>query len=49
MSVYLARLWILAGWLLLAVALVAVGFQLALWAIRTGRVQLTNVKRWTRG
>ncbi len=49
MSIYIERLWILAGLLLGAFALAAAGFQLALWSIRTGRVNMRNVKRWTRG
>ena len=49
MSIIIGRLCTLAGGLLLAWVLVAAGFQLALWAIRTGRVNMTNVKRWTRG
>lgn len=47
MSVYVERLWILAGLLIGAWALVSLGFQLCLWALRTGRVDMKNVKRWT--
>lgn len=49
MSVFIERLGILAGLLLGAWALVAAGFQMCLWALRTGRIDLKNVKRWTRG
>jgi len=45
MSIYIEWLWILAGWLLLAWALVAAGFHWALWAVRTGRVNLAELKR----
>ena len=45
MSVYIERLWILFGFLLLAWALVAVGFRWALWAGRTGRVDAAGLKR----
>ncbi len=45
MSVYIERLWMLFGVLLLAWALVAVGFRWALWAVRTGRVDPAGLKR----
>jgi hypothetical protein len=43
MSAYVERLWILAGMLLLGYALLAAGYQLALWAIRTGRVDVRKL------
>lgn len=45
MSIYVERLWILAGWLLLAWALVATGFRWALWAVRTGRIDLAKINK----
>jgi hypothetical protein len=49
MSIYVERLWILAGMLLLGYALLAAGYQLALWAIRTGRVDLAKLNRNLKG
>jgi len=49
MSVYVERLWILFGWLLLAWALVAAGFHLAIWAVRTGRVDLAKLNQKLKG
>lgn len=49
MSIYIERLWILFGYLLLAWALVAAGFQWALWAVRTGRVDLAKINKSLKG
>ncbi len=49
MSVYVERIWILFGWLLLAWALVAGGFHWALWAVRTGRVDLAKLNQKLKG
>ena len=45
MSIYIERLWILAGLLLAAYGLVAAGYQLAVWAIRTGRVDVRKIMK----
>lgn len=43
MNVYFERLLICLGSIFLGWALVAIGFQWALWAVRTGRVDLGQI------
>lgn len=45
MNVYFERLLICLGSIFLGWALVAIGFQWALWAVRTGRVDLGQIKK----
>lgn len=45
MNFYVERASVLVGFLLIGWALVAAGFQWALWAVRTGRVNLAELKR----
>ena len=49
MNFYIERLWLLFGCLLLAWATLAAGFQLALWAVRTGRIDLAKINRKLKG
>lgn len=49
MSFYVERAAALAGLLLLAWALVAAGFHWALWAVRTGRIDLAEINRKLKG
>ena len=49
MSVYVERASVLAGFLLIVWALVAAGFQWALWAVRTGRVDLDKMRAKLKG
>lgn len=49
MNIYVERLSLLAGWLLMAYGLLAAGFQLALWAVRTGRIDLAKINQKLKG
>ena len=49
MSIYIERLWFLAALLATAWALVAAGFHWALWAVRTGRVDLDKMRAKLKG
>jgi len=49
MNFYVERASVLAGFLLIGWALVAAGFQWALWAVRTGRVDLAKLTQKLKG
>lgn len=49
MNFYVERASALAGFLLIGWALVAAGFHWALWAVRTGRVDLAELNRKLKG
>ncbi len=46
---FVERLCVLAGMLLAGYGLLAAGYQLALWAIRTGRIDLKKLNKHLEG
>lgn len=49
MNTCLERMWICIGWVVLGWSLVAIGFHWALWAVRTSRINLDQIKKHLKG
>lgn len=49
MSIYIERLWVLGGLLIGVWALISLGFQLCLWALRSGRIDMKELNRKLKG